>query len=105
GHQYAVRTTLEGRAAYLATLRGVKEAFTARAPAYRSALADWNRPTLMIHGRQDPVVPFNHAEAAARAIRRLDARWLDGCGHFPQIEHGPLVNGWLGEFLLAEAGR
>src|SRR5262249_9992641 len=45
GHQYAVRTTPEGRAAYLATLRGVKEAFTARAPAYRSALADWNRPT------------------------------------------------------------
>jgi pimeloyl-ACP methyl ester carboxylesterase len=105
GHQYAVRTTPEGRAAYLATLRGVKDAFTAEAPAYRAALAGWDRPTLMIHGRQDPVVPLGHAEAAARGIRRLEARWLDRCGHFPQIEHGPLVNAWLGEFLLAEVGR
>lgn len=105
GHQYAVRTTPEGRAAYLATLRGVKEAFTSRASAYRAALARWDGPTLMIHGRQDPVVPPGHAEAAARAIRRLDVRWLDNCGHFPQIEHAPLVNEWLGGFLLAEAGR
>ena len=104
GHQYAARTTPEGRAAYLATLRGVREAFTVQAPIYRSALADWDRPTLMIHGRQDPVVPLGHAEVAARAIRRLDARWLDGCGHFPQIEHGAIVNGWLVEFLLTGAG-
>ena len=105
GHQYATRATPEGRAAYLATLRGVKEAFTAEVPAYRAALADWNRPTLMIHGRQDPVVPLGHVEAAARAIPCLEARWLDGCGHFPQIEHEFLVNRWLGEFLLAGVGR
>ncbi len=105
-HQYAARNTREGRAAYLATLRGVKEDFTTRAPVYRTALAEWDRPTLMIHGRQDPVVPLRHAEAAARGIRRADARWLDRCGHFPQIEHGAAVNGWLGEFLLAgTAGR
>jgi pimeloyl-ACP methyl ester carboxylesterase len=102
-HQYAARTTPEGRAAYLATLRGVKEDFTTRAPAYRAALAEWDRPTLVIHGRQDPVVPLGHAEKAARGIRRAEARWLDHCGHFPQIEHAVAVNGWLGEFLLAGA--
>jgi pimeloyl-ACP methyl ester carboxylesterase len=105
GHQYGARVSAEGRAAYLATLRGVKEAFTVQAPTYRAALGDWDRPTLMIHGRQDPVVPLGHAEAAAHGIRRLEARWLDGCGHFPQIEHEAVVNEWLGEFLLAEAGR
>lgn len=105
-HQYAVRTTPEGRAAYLATLRGVKADFTTRAQAYRADLAGWDRPTLVIHGCQDPVVPLRHAEAAARGIRRAEARWLDRCGHFPQIEHGAAVNGWLGEFLLAgAAGR
>jgi pimeloyl-ACP methyl ester carboxylesterase len=105
GHQYAARTTREGRAAYLATLRGVKEAFTVQAPTYRAALAGWDRPTLMIHGRQDPVVPPSHAEAAARAIRRLEVRWLDRCGHFPQLEHGLVVNAWLEKFLPARAGR
>jgi pimeloyl-ACP methyl ester carboxylesterase len=100
-HQYAVRTTPEGRAAYLATLRGIKEDFTGQASRYRAAFAGWNRPTLIIHGRQDPVVPFQHAEAAAKGIRRAEARWLDRCGHFPQIEHGGAVNGWIGEFLLA----
>jgi pimeloyl-ACP methyl ester carboxylesterase len=104
-HQYAARTTPEGRAAYLATLRGVREDFTTRAPAYRAALAEWDRPTLLIHGRQDPVVPLGHAEEAARGIRRAETRWLDRCGHFPQIEHAATVNGWLGEFLLAGAGR
>jgi pimeloyl-ACP methyl ester carboxylesterase len=104
-HEYAARTTPEGRAAYLATLRGVKEDFTTKAAAYRAALAEWDRPTLVIHGRQDRVVPFRHAEAAAQGIRRAQARWLDRCGHFPQIEHAAAVNGWLGEFLLAGAGR
>jgi len=105
-HQYAVRTTPEGRAAYLATLRGIKQDFSGQAPHYRAAFAGWNRPTLIIHGRQDPVVPFQHAEAAAKGMRRAEARWLDRCGHFPQLEHGDAVNGWLGEFLLAgAAGR
>jgi pimeloyl-ACP methyl ester carboxylesterase len=102
-HQYSVRTTPDGRAAYLATLRGAKADFTTRARAYRAALIGWDRPTLIIHGRQDPVVPFGHAEAVARGLPRAEARWLDRCGHFPQIEHGPAVNGWLGEFLLAGA--
>lgn len=105
-HQYAARATLEGRAAYLATLRGVREDFTSRAAAYRAALADWEWPTLVIHGRQDPVVPFRHAEAVVGALPRAEARWLDRCGHFPHIEHAAAVNGWLGEFLLAgAAGR
>jgi pimeloyl-ACP methyl ester carboxylesterase len=104
-HEYAVRTTREGRAAYLATLRGVKADFTVSAPAYRAALADWDGPTLVIHGRQDRVVPIQHAEIAAQGIRGARTRWLDGCGHFPQIEHADVVNGWLGEFLLAGAGR
>jgi pimeloyl-ACP methyl ester carboxylesterase len=105
GHQYAARTTPEGRRAYLSALRAAKEAFTTAAPAYRAALAGWDRPTLMIHGRQDPVVPVGHARAAAEGIPHVEARWLDACGHFPHLEHGPVVHDWLGEFLLADVGR
>jgi pimeloyl-ACP methyl ester carboxylesterase len=104
-HQYAARTTREGRAAYLGTLRGVRDDFTKRAPAYRAALAEWDRPTLVIHGLQDRVVPLRHAEAAARGIGHTQARWLDRCGHFPQIEHPAAVNDWLAEFLLSRAQR
>ena len=103
---YAVRTTREGRAAYLATLRGVGADFTAPEWTDRAALHGWRGATLIVHGRQDPVVPLAHAEAVARGLGRVEARWVDGCGHFPQIEHGTAVNGWLGEFLLAgAAGR
>jgi pimeloyl-ACP methyl ester carboxylesterase len=28
-------------------------------------------------------------------------RWIDACGHFPQIEHAQTVNEWLAEFLVA----
>jgi pimeloyl-ACP methyl ester carboxylesterase len=104
-HQYGVRTTPEGRAAYLATLRGVRGDFTVQSPAYRAALARWSRPALVIHGRQDPVVPLAHAEAVVQGLRRVEGRWLDRCGHFPQIEHAAAVNEWLGEFLFAGAGR
>jgi len=103
-HQYAARTAADGRAAYLSTLRGVRADFTVRAEAYRSALLEWSRPTLIIHGCQDPVVPIRHARAVVEGMPGAQARWLDGCGHFPQIEHAPTVNGWLGEFLLARAG-
>jgi pimeloyl-ACP methyl ester carboxylesterase len=104
-HEYLARTSREGRAAYLATLRGVKHEFTTKAAAYRAAFAEWDRPTLVIHGREDRVVPWTHADAAAQGIPRAQSRWLDRCGHFPQIEHAAAVNGWLGEFLLAGAGR
>ncbi|HLF49397.1 MAG TPA: alpha/beta fold hydrolase [Methylomirabilota bacterium] len=102
-HQFRARTTPEGRAAYLATLRGVRADFTARAETYRAALARWDRPALVIHGRQDPVVPLAHAAAAAEGIRGAEGRWVERCGHFPQIEHAEAVNGWLGEFLFARA--
>ena len=102
-HQYGARATPEGRASYLATLRGVREDFTRQAAVYRAGLGRWDRPSLVIHGRQDPVVPIGHAEAVVQGIPGATGRWLDRCGHFPQIEHAPAVNDWLGAFLFASA--
>ena len=104
-HQYGARTTREGRSAYLATLRAMKAEFTRESAGWRSALARWQRPTLLIHGLQDPVVPIRHAAAAADGIPRAEGRWLDRCGHFPHIEHPETVHRWLGHFLFAPAGR
>ena len=99
-HQYAARTTAEGRRAYLATLRHVRTDFEAHGPDYRRAIATLDLPVLLIHGRQDRVVPPVHCAEVAEAFGHAAVRWVDECGHFPQIEHAQTVNGWLTEFLV-----
>ena len=100
-HEYVARSSAAGRAAYLSTLRSVRAAFTAEAAAYRTALARLEQPSLVIHGSQDPVVPISHAKAVAGGLPSAEGRWLEHCGHFPQIEHAATVNGWLADFLYA----
>jgi pimeloyl-ACP methyl ester carboxylesterase len=102
-HGYGPRTSPEGRAAYLATLRGVRADFVAEASRYRTAVARLDLPVLAIHGREDPVVPATHCAAVIDVVPRGAVRWLDRCGHFPQIEHAPAVNAWLAEFLVGRA--
>lgn len=100
-HDYALRTTWAARSAYLATLRSVRGDFVGRGPEYRRALAGLDLPVLLIHGRQDPVVPAAHCRAVAEGLPRAEARWIEACGHFPQLEHSGTVHQWLGEFLPA----
>jgi pimeloyl-ACP methyl ester carboxylesterase len=104
-HEFAARSSLEGRAAYLSLLRTVKDDFTAGAGAYRTALERMGRNVLIVHGREDRVVPIGHARRVAEGLGIADPRWLDRCGHFPQIEHAGTVNAYLREFLFASASR
>ena len=100
GHAYAERASAPARAAYLATLRGVRRDFERHAQDYRRALATLDLPVLLIHGRQDRVVPAVHCAEVADALAHAAVRWVDACGHFPQIEHARTVNGWLVDFLV-----
>ena len=97
---YAIRTAPDARAAFLATLRHLGSVLPARAADYRRALATLDVPVLLIHGRQDPVVPAAHCGHACGGIPRAAVRWVDRCGHFPHIEHASAVNDWLGQFLV-----
>jgi len=99
---YAERTAWMARAAYLSTLREVRRDFEIRAADYRRVMASLASPVLLIQGRQDPVVPAAHCEDIAGGVPRATVRWLDECGHFPQIEHPQVVNDLLAEFV---AGR
>jgi pyruvate dehydrogenase E2 component (dihydrolipoamide acetyltransferase) len=99
---FAERTSWDARLAYLATLRGVRRDFEVRGPNYRRALGTLESPVLLIHGRRDPVVAATHCREVASAVPSAATRWIDACGHFPQIEHAEAVNEWLAEFL---AGR
>jgi len=103
-HGFAERACGEARAAYLATLRGATLDFTTDAARHRDGLARFPRPVLVVHGLQDRVVPPEHAGLVLDGLPGAEARWLDRCGHFPQIEHAATVNGWLREFLHAAPG-
>jgi pimeloyl-ACP methyl ester carboxylesterase len=97
---YTARTSPEAKAAYLATLRDIRRDILEHAPDYRRALATLDLPVLLIHGRQDRVVAPVHSREAAEVLPSARVRWIDGCGHFPQIEHADIVNSWLTEFLV-----
>jgi pimeloyl-ACP methyl ester carboxylesterase len=96
---YAARTSWAARAAYLGTVRAVREDLEGQAAAFRRALSRWGVPALLIHGRQDPVVPAAHCRAAGTLLPRAYVRWLDDCGHFPQLEHPEAVHDWLVAFV------
>jgi pimeloyl-ACP methyl ester carboxylesterase len=99
-YRYAARADGVARAAYLATLRDVRVDFEAHCEDYRRALTTLQLPVLLIHGRQDRVVPAEHCAEVAGVLRHAAVRWVDACGHFPQIEHVEAVNGWLVDFLV-----
>jgi pimeloyl-ACP methyl ester carboxylesterase len=99
---YVERTGPEAKAAYLATLRDMRRDIVEQAADYRRALPALDIPVLFIHGRQDRVIPARFCEDAAEIIPRARVRWIQACGHFPQIEHADVVNTWLTEFV---AGR
>jgi 4,5:9,10-diseco-3-hydroxy-5,9,17-trioxoandrosta-1(10),2-diene-4-oate hydrolase len=102
---YSARTTPEGRAAFLSTLRGVRDDFIQDWEEYRQGLSALALPVLSIHGRQDPVVSPSHARTVARGLPNAALRWLDRCGHFPQIEHASTVNEWLAAFMEQSVRR
>ncbi len=104
-HEYAARASREGRAAYLSLLRSVKDDFGLGADAYRTALSRLGRCVLVVHGREDRVVPLAHARQVADGLGVAQPRWLDRCGHFPQIEHPAIVNTYLCDFLFAPVSR
>lgn len=100
---YADRTSPEGQAAFLSTLRSVSADFVAENERYRAALGVLALPVLLVHGFKDRVVPVAHSKAVASALPNAQVRWLEGCGHFPQIECREAVNAWLADFVATGA--
>jgi pyruvate dehydrogenase E2 component (dihydrolipoamide acetyltransferase) len=99
-HDYAQRTGPEARAAWLATVRHIRTDFIDHRADYRRAIATLDLPVLLVHGRQDRAVLPAHGAEAAEGLPRAALRWVDACGHFPQIEHAAVVNAWLTDFLV-----
>jgi proline iminopeptidase len=54
-------------------------------------------PTVVVHGRQDPI-PIASSESAARALRAQFVP-LDACGHVPYVEQRAALFAALRSFL------
>jgi 3-oxoadipate enol-lactonase len=68
-------------------------------PDSTSRLADLQMPTLIIHGREDQVIPFSEAEAMAKAIPHSDLHLISNAGHLPNLEQPDEFNGIISGFL------
>lgn len=103
------------RLRYEASVRpGVQEAYAAMFPAPRqrwvdamaSRESDIRRiphETLVIHGREDRIIPLANSLTLAQWIHRAQLHVFGRCGHWTQIEHAARFTRLVDDFL-AEAG-
>lgn len=88
-------------------LRNYLEGFAAGGPIARwfslDALRDVSVPALLIHGRDDRVVHFEHSLHLLARIPDSRLVLLNRCGHWAQVEHAEEFNRLVRDFLLANA--
>src|SRR5207237_7030081 len=65
------------------------------------ALREDRRPTLMLWGDSDPVLPLSVAERFAESIGRPPPRAIENASHFLQEDQGRLIGGLIADWLRA----
>lgn len=96
---------------YQASVRpGFQESFSSMFPAPRQQWVDamafpdekiaaLENQTLIIHGREDQVIPFANALKLFSLIPASELHGFGNCGHWTQIEHAERFNGLVRDFL------
>ena len=96
---------------YEASVRpGIQEAFSAMFPAPRQrwidamsspeqAIRGIDRETLIIHGRDDQVIPIDTSLKLSALIDNSQLHVFGRCGHWTQIEHNKRFNRLVADFL------
>jgi 2-hydroxymuconate-semialdehyde hydrolase len=103
------------RMRYEASIRpGYQEAFARMFPAPRQrgidalaspepAIRALPHPTMIVHGREDQVIPLASSYKLFDLIPRAQLHVFGQCGHWTQIEHAARFNRMVGEFFAEEA--
>jgi len=66
---------------------------------YRDRLDELDVPTLLVHGREDPIFPVAWSERAANRAPEARCKIIDRCGHWPPREQPEKFNRVVGGFL------
>lgn len=93
-----------------ATRPGVQEAFSSMLPAPRQRsveamtvpdayIRELTQPTLIIHGRDDEVIPLSTSMRLHELIEQSQLHVFGQCGHWVQIEHTEGFTRLVGDFL------
>jgi 2-hydroxymuconate-semialdehyde hydrolase len=69
-----------------------------------SAIAAIDKETLIIHGREDKVIPLENSQRLSQLISRSQLHVFGRCGHWTQIEHSKRFSQLVANFL-AEADQ
>jgi len=100
---------------YEASIRpGFQESFAAMFPAPRQRWIDAlasseadiraiEHPTLILHGRDDKVIPFGNALTLHQWIKDSQLHGFGRCGHWVQIEHAARFVRLLSDFFAEDA--
>jgi pimeloyl-ACP methyl ester carboxylesterase len=92
---------------------GFQESFSAMFPAPRQRWVEAQTTpedqiralphrTLVVHGREDQVIPLQTSLKLAELIQRVDLHVFGQCGHWSQIERSADFNRLVGDFLAGE---
>ncbi|MDX1414321.1 MAG: alpha/beta fold hydrolase [Candidatus Promineifilaceae bacterium] len=65
----------------------------------RSRLPDIEQPTCIIWGKDDPVLPVDHAAQLAALMKDIQVVEFDECGHIPMLEQATLCQAAVRAFL------
>ena len=101
---------------YEASIRpGIQEAFSQMFPAPRqngvnalasaeSAIQALPHHTMIIHGREDKVIPLSTSYQLFNLIQKAQIHVFGQCGHWTQIEHAARFNTLISDFFAEAAG-
>lgn len=84
-----------------ATPEGVIGALSAMRdrPDSTELLANFHMPVLIIHGKDDQIIPPSEAEAMAKALPHNDLHLVEKAGHLPNLEQSDEFNRIVSDFL------
>ncbi len=89
--QVMLKTSLEGVLGDLVAMRDPPDA--------RPQLPGLDVPTLVIHGKDDQLIPCSEGEALASAIRGASLNVMADCGHLPPSEQPQAFNAAVRSFV------
>ena len=101
GNQVGAGDFLVAMAAGLGTWRGVRPDWRAR---LAEGLAASPRPTLLVWGEQDRVLPISHLQEALRVLPHAEVVRYPRTGHAPQIERAEEFAARVVDFIASTEG-